>query len=203
LTLRPPTDDDFPGLLDAIDTGIHDPDAMPFSVPWSDAEPHARRQAAAQFWWGQRAGWRAEEWHLPLAVFSDDGPVGIQDLFATRFSVLREVASGSWLKRPAQGQGFGKEMRLAVLQLAFEGLGAEVARSAAFTDNVASLAVSRAIGYRENGRHREAPRGTPNVLINFELTREEWMTRRDAFPRADIAGLEGCLDMFGATRPMP
>jgi RimJ/RimL family protein N-acetyltransferase len=198
LTLRTPTDDDFAGLLDAEDAGIHDSDAMPFSTPWTDAEPPMRRRTSAQFWWGQRAGWSREEWHLPFAVFLDGQPVGIQELFAKRFLVLREVATGSWLTRSVQGQGLGKEMRLAVLQLAFEELGAEVARSGAFVDNLASISVSRSIGYRDNGRHREAPRGEPREMINFEITREEWMARRSGFERAEIVGLEGCLYMFGA-----
>ena len=55
---------------------------------------------------------------------------------------------------------------------------------------------SRALGYRENGRYREAPRGTPNVVANFELTREEWLQRRDALPRAAVTGLDACLAMF-------
>jgi RimJ/RimL family protein N-acetyltransferase len=55
LVLRVPQDDDFPGLLDAVDAGIHDPEMMPFTVPWTDAEPEARRISAVQHWWGNRA----------------------------------------------------------------------------------------------------------------------------------------------------
>lgn len=201
LVLRPPTDGDLPALLDAIDAGIHDPDVMPFSQPWTDAPPAARRRAALQYWWRQRAAWRAEEWHLCFAVFRCGQPLGVQEVWATHFSVLREVATGSWLTRSAQSQGLGKEMRAAVLKFAFEGLGAEVARSAAFADNIASLAVSRALGYRENGRDREAPRGIPTDLIRFELTRDAWFARRDVLPRAEVAGLRPCLPMFGATTP--
>jgi RimJ/RimL family protein N-acetyltransferase len=197
LSLRPPTDDDFPQLIQAIDAGIHDPQMMPFSMPWTDTEPGARGQQAAQFWWRQRAEWSSNEWHLVFAVFHDDVVVGAQGLFAKHFPVLKEVQTGSWLTQCAQGQGFGKEMRAAVLQLAFEELGAEIARSAAFIDNMPSLAVSRSIGYRDNGRYREAPRGTPNTMINFELTRDEWLARRGELSRAHVSGLDGCLSMFG------
>ena len=196
LWLRPPTDDDFLQLIQAIDAGIHDPQVMPFSMPWTDIEAGPRGQQSAQFWWRQRAGWSSDEWHLMFAVFHDDVVVGAQELFAKRFPVLKEVATGSWLTRSAQGQGFGKEMRAAVLQLAFEELGAEIARTAAFIDNVSSAGVSRSIGYRENGRYQEAPRGTPNTMINFELTRDEWLARRGELPRAHISGLDGCLSMF-------
>jgi RimJ/RimL family protein N-acetyltransferase len=198
LTLRPPTDEDFEGLFDAVDAGIHDPDVMPFSVPWTDAEPTERRLRSAQFWWGQRAGWGVDEWHLPFAVFLDGKPVGIQEVFAKRFLMLGEVSTGSWLTRSAQGRGLGKEMRVAVLRLAFEGLGAEVARTAAFEDNVASLTVSRSIGYRENGRYREASRGEPRVMIHFEMTRQEWTARQPVLPPAEIFGLEACRHMFHA-----
>ena len=90
-------------------------------------------------------------------------------------------------------------MRAAVLKFAFESLGAELARSAAFVDNPASAAVSRAIGYRENGRSREAPRGVPKERLNFELTRDEWLQRRDSLPRATIIGFDAAREMFGPT----
>jgi len=44
LVLRPNRDDDFPGLLEPIDVGIHDPEAMPFSQPWTDVEPTLRNR---------------------------------------------------------------------------------------------------------------------------------------------------------------
>ena len=157
LVLRPPLDEDFGELLRAIDGGIHDPAVMPFSQPWTDAEPTSRRRSAAQYWWRARAGWSRDDWDLPFAVFHEGRAIGIQSIFAKQFPMFREVASGSWLCLSSQGQGFGKEMRAAVLQLAFEGLDAVVARSGAFLDNEASARVSRALGYRENGSHREAP----------------------------------------------
>jgi RimJ/RimL family protein N-acetyltransferase len=200
LILRPPRDDDFPALIDAIDSGIHDPEVMPFSHPWTDADPVSLRRGAAQFWWRARASWSPDDWHLPLAVLHDGRPVGVQELFATQFPVLREVGTGSWLTRRLQRQGLGREMRAAVLQLAFDGLGAVVARSGAFVDNPASAAVSRALGYRENGRRREAPRGEPRDMVNFELTREDWVWRSRMLPRADIVGLEEALPMFWVTR---
>jgi hypothetical protein len=62
---------------------------------------------------------------------------------AQDFSLLRSVGTGSWLGTEYQGQGIGKEMRSAVLHLAFAGLGAQIARSGAYFDNEASLRVSR------------------------------------------------------------
>ena len=147
--------------------------------------------------WRARAEWKADDWHLPFGVFRNGRLIGVQALYAKRFPVLREVETGSWLTRAEQGQGFGKEMRCAVLRFAFECLEADVARSAAFLDNPASAAVSRAIGYRENGRSREAPRGVPQERVNFELTRGEWEARRTSLPAATITGFDEARTMFG------
>jgi RimJ/RimL family protein N-acetyltransferase len=197
LLLRVPGDRDLPGLLSAIDAGIHDPEVMPFQIPWTDLEPEARRRSAVQHWWSERAMWTPEDWQASFAVFLDGRPVGIQTIGAKAFAMLGEVSTGSWLTSLVQGKGLGKEMRAAVLQLAFEGLGAELARSGAFTHNEASIGVSRALGYRENGRKRLAPRGAPQVLVEFELSRHEWMARCSSWPQARISGLEPCLEMFG------
>src|ERR1700690_780904 len=100
LVLRPARDDDFPGLLDAIDAGIHDPDEMPFSFPWTDAQPAKRRVNSVKFWWAQRDRGSANDWNVDFAVLLDGIAIGIQGLFAKQFPILREVATGSWLSRP-------------------------------------------------------------------------------------------------------
>jgi RimJ/RimL family protein N-acetyltransferase len=197
LLLRLPQDDDFPGLLDAIDAGIHDPETMPFTIPWTDVEPEARRISAVQHWWGNRANWRVDDWVLNFAVFREGRAIGIQAVMGKQFDEMREVDTGSWLTRAEQGKGYGKEMRCAVLQLAFEHLDAEIARSGAFIDNDASAGVSRAIGYRDNGRSRQLRRGAPGELQNFELTKDEWLERRDSLPRATVIGFDDVRQMFG------
>lgn len=193
LELRVPSDDDFPALLDVIDAGIHDPTTMPFSIPWTDAEPAARRHGAVQHWWRQRAEWTAEKWNLPFAVACDGEVVGVQDVFATQFPTLRTVETGSWLTRRVHGRGIGREMRSAVLHFAFEVLGAEVALSGAFADNAASLAVSRALGYEPNGVERAAPRGAARELVKLRLPRDKWVCRYDVA----FDGVDGCLPLFG------
>ena len=59
---------------------------------------------------------------IPAGV--DDVPVGIQHMAAKDFPVMRTVDTGSWLTLAEQRKGYGKEMRTAVLHLAFEELGA-------------------------------------------------------------------------------
>ena len=128
----------------------------------------------------------------------DGKPVGVQDLGAVHFRAVRSVETGSWLGRAHQGQGLGREMREAILHLAFAGLGAEEALSGAFEDNVASLATSRAVGYEENGEARGHRRDGSGRTIRFRLGRAAWERRRR--DDIEIIGLEGCLDMFVGPR---
>lgn len=191
LVLRPPLDSDFPALLDAIDAGIHPPEVMPFSVPWTDAEPVARRRSALQFWWNSRASWTTETWNLLFMVERNGTALGVQELMSKRWS-SRQVNTGSWLTSSAQGQGLGKQMRSAVLDLAFRHLGAVRAYTEAFADNAASAGVSRALGYRPNGSTWESPRGEPQELVGFVLDRETWLERPAV---TEVSGLD--LEMFG------
>ena len=118
----------------------------------------------------------------------------MQDINAEHFATLRSVHTGSWLGLAHQGKGLGKEMRQAILHLAFAGLGALEAHSGAFFDNEASLATSRSVGYRPNGEAIVPRRDGSARMINVRLDRATWEERR----RDDIelVGLEGCLDMF-------
>lgn len=52
------------------------------------------------------------------------------------------------------GHGIGTAMRQVICAFAFDSLDAEEITSCAFADNPASQAVSRKVGYRENGRRR-------------------------------------------------
>jgi RimJ/RimL family protein N-acetyltransferase len=199
LELRLPREDEFPDLVALADDGIHDPGTMPFFVPWTDLEPGRRARESAQWFWGQRANWSPDKWTFTGAVFVGETVVGVQDVFAERFRAVRSVETGSWLGRAHQGQGLGREMREAVLHLAFAGLGAEEALSGAFEDNAASLATSRAIGYAENGEARGPRRDGSARTIRFRLDRAAWeRLRRDDI---QIDGLEGCLELFVGTVP--
>jgi RimJ/RimL family protein N-acetyltransferase len=195
LELRLPTDDEIAALSAVARAGIHAPDEMPFSFPWTDKPSPRFEREFAQFHWGIRANWRPDSWDLELMVTIDGRPIGIQGILASHFAQMRLVHTGSWLGREFQGQGYGKEMRGAVLALAFEGLGAEVAETEAFFDNAASAAVSRAVGYRENGIGRAAPRGTPVDTRRFRMMIADWRGR--ARQKVEIVGLEACLELFG------
>jgi RimJ/RimL family protein N-acetyltransferase len=198
LEIRLPREDEFGALLAVIDEGIHDPATMPFTTPFTDRPLPARERESAQWWWRQRAEWSAEKWNFTGGVFVDGRVIGVQDMMASHFARVRSVETGSWIGRRHQGQGLGKEMRQAILHLAFAGLGAEEAISGAFEDNVPSLGTSRAVGYVENGEQRVRRRDGMGRIINLRLDRERWMATRRA--DIDVIGLKGCLDMFIGTQ---
>ncbi len=65
-------------------------------------------------------------------------------------------------------------MREAVLWFAFAVLEADRADSAAWSSNVASLSVSRSMGYRANGTTVRAADGKRVEQINLTLPRSDW-----------------------------
>lgn len=156
LTLRPIRDEDIPAVAAAALSGIHPAGKMPFSSPWTEAGPEELPANSARHIWTTRAECTKDKWSLQLGVWHGDDLIGCQDLGATGFGDLKTVTSGSWLRQSAQGQGFGKEMRAAVLIYAFDWLKAEVAESDAAAWNEASLGVSRSLGYELNGVFRHA-----------------------------------------------
>jgi RimJ/RimL family protein N-acetyltransferase len=193
--LRPADDDDLSALANAAAAGIHGPDAMPFDVPWSEQPPGVLERGVVQHGWKVRAGWSVGAWNLPLAVVVDGAVVGSQNLFAHDFLVTRQVETGSWLTRAAQGRGTGKEMRAAALALAFSGLGAEHAVTGAYVDNPTSLGVTRSLGYEPDGMEVRARKGRPVQLLRFRMDRAGWDARTR--PTVTVTGLEPCLPMFG------
>ena len=199
LELRLPREGEFAALIALADSGIHDPDTMPFFVPWTDLEPGVRARETAKWLWGHRANWSPDKWTFTAAVFVDGGAVGVQDIGAENFRAVRSVETGSWLGRAHQGQGIGREMREAVLHLAFAGLDAQEALSGAFEDNAASLATSRAVGYEENGEARGLRRDASGRTVRFRMGRDAWEQRRRN--DIEIIGLDGCRDMFISPPP--
>lgn len=193
LELRLPTHDELVELRELAHAGIHPPEDMPFAVAWTD-EPYSEEWVVA-FHEEQRTAWRRDAWDLELGVWSDGELAGVQAVYGKDFALNRTVTTGSWLGQRFQGRGIGTEMRVAVLELAFRGLGAELARSGAVEGNPASLRVSEKLGYRVTGRGTVSPRGVEVGHDDVELLREDW---RPPFA-VDIDGLGTCLHLFGVS----
>jgi RimJ/RimL family protein N-acetyltransferase len=198
LTLRAATDDLLEILLPVVRDGIVRDDEMPFDDPISHYEPSPMREWR---WlrgvWGARARVEPAWWRLSFVVDVDGVLVGMQDLIADDFPVFGAITTYSWLAPQARGRGIGREMRSAILALAFDGFAAREATSEAFLDNHASNAISRSLGYVENGLTWATRRGHPFQLRRWTLSRAQWETRA----RTDISlrGVEACLPVFGLT----
>ena len=190
--LRGVTDADLPALVAALP---HDLEMNPANERFAGLSPgdDRRRQLGAEIW-KHRGTWSPDSWCLDLAVEVGGRVVGVQALEGDRFPLLRTVDSFSWLATEVRGRGLATLMRTAVLTLAFEHLGAELAVSSARTDNVPSLAVSHRLGYVDNGLSRTNTPTGPFDLQHVRLTREVW---RRGGRTAEVAGLDRCLPWFG------
>jgi RimJ/RimL family protein N-acetyltransferase len=200
LELRWPDEHDIAALARLAETGVHDPAEMPFVVPWTDGigGPDFINQFAA-FHRGLRDGWRTDDWQLDLGVWAADEPIGVQGIVARDFASTHELKTGSWLAQSVHGRGFGTEMRAAVLELGFHGLGAEAALSSALDGVDASMRVSEKLGYVEDGESWIEVRGERRRDRHMRLTRDRWIDRERISVR--ISGLEPCIPLFGLDHP--
>jgi RimJ/RimL family protein N-acetyltransferase len=197
LELRPDDDTGLRELVGVAYGGVHPPEEMPFTQPWTDADPRYLGRGSLQYFWRARADLGPERWAVNFLVRLDGRVIGTQGLMASGFAQTREVSSGSWLGLAHQRRGLGTEMRAAVLGFAFDHLDAQTARSEAFLDNPASLAVSRRLGYREDGTRVEPRRGTAATLQRVLLDRAGWNAHRPHWS-LEVSGLEPCLGLLGA-----
>lgn len=199
--LRYPDDDDVVALAALAAQGIHPPDYMPFSVPWTRQPPGVLEPETLRYHWRCRSETTPAKWDIAMAVVVDGAIVGAQGIHATDFPITRTFATGSWLGQAHQGQGIGKEMRAAMLHLGFDGLGARRAESGAKHDNASSVGVSRALGYDDNGDEVVVVDGEVQREVRFVMTREQWLARR----RDDIVieGLEPVLGFLGLEGSSP
>lgn len=197
--LRPAREHDLAQLAAIFpDDAEHDP-----NVPMLDglSLPNNRKRLVLQGYWGALGSWSVDSWCLNFVVSVDGRTVGVQSLEADHFPELRVVDSGSWLAADSRRQGVGRAMRAAVLALAFDHLGAAAAVSSAREDNLASLGVSRSLGYRDNGvSASRAPTG-PCTLRHMRLRREDWQASgRGA--TVEVHGVSRCGPWFGVEMPL-
>jgi RimJ/RimL family protein N-acetyltransferase len=194
VVLNPLREADIGPLADIYpDDAEHDPGAS----LWSDMDlPANRKRLVVQGYWRNWGNWSPSSWCLAFRVFYRGRVVGTQSLEANLFRELRTVDSGSWLVIDARGHGVGTAMRTAILGLAFDHLGAEVAITASRTDNAPSIAVSRRLGYIENGVSRVISPTGPCELLHFRLDRNTWIASGKG-AEVSARGLEGCSSYFG------
>jgi len=199
LDLRPVREAEMLDLVELAARGIHDRAIMPFEVPWTDTPSPRREQEAFDFWMGCWASLGPQAWRLAFAAYCGDECVGTQDLAATDYPERRTVVTGSWLGLAHQRRGLGKELRAAVLHLAFGALGARRAESAAFDDNEASIGVSTALGYRADGEQDAPRRGSPARQVRFVMDRDHWSRSAARAVAVTVEGVDAAvLEQLGA-----
>jgi RimJ/RimL family protein N-acetyltransferase len=169
---------------------------MPFNTPWTDGVGKPGFvDSFVDFHIQARQSWSPDHWHLLLGTWAGPELMGTQGSLALEFLVHRTAETGSWLGQGFQRQGYGTEMRAAMLALLFRGLGALVATSGALEGNTASARVSEKLGYEPAGERVVEPRGEPVREQRLRLTREKWASRSPI--AVEIASLEPCLPLFG------
>jgi RimJ/RimL family protein N-acetyltransferase len=193
LELRPDDDEALHELAALAAAGVHAEDEMPFLVPWTRFPDPAR--SVLQYQWRCRAALAPESWTLNFLVRVEGTVVGMQELSARSFALLREVETGSYLGLAHQGIGYGTEMRAAVLAFAFDHLSARSARSAAFVDNPRSQAVSRRLGYRVDGTAVHVREGVAAEQVRLLVDPDTFL--RPAWT-LQVEALEPCLELLGA-----
>ena len=143
-----------------------------------------------QAYWRNLGLWQPHSWVLPFVVLHRGEPVGLQALEADDLRDRGVVDTHSWLVAGVRGLGLGKQMRCAVLELAFGGLGARWAITEAWSDNAASLGVSRSLGYADNGVDVHAGgRVMQRLLLDASTWTPPWPVT--------VEGLEPCLGLLG------
>lgn len=194
LELRLPTDEELAALATRAAGNVVALDDV-FLGDWVRLPQGPFERNLIQYHWQARGLWRAEEWNLQLVTFHNGEPVGVMRLGAKHFHEVRAVSTGSWLLREHQRQGLGTEMRAAVLQLAFDHLGALEAQTVAHEANLGSQGVSRRLDYQPNGERRDFLRGQGVRSLVFRLDRASWRT----WPEIAVEGLDDEVRaLFGA-----
>ena len=190
--LRGVTDADLDPLLAVLPDDLeHDPRSELFAE--LDRAANHRRLFTANLW-KHRGTWSPTSWCLELAVEVDGEVVGVQALEGDDFPLLRTVDSYSWLTAGVRGRGLATAMRTGVLALAFDHLGAVAAISSATMDNAPSLAVSRRLGYADNGVSLIRTASGVEQLQHLRLTRDRWAADGHS---VEVAGMDACLPWFG------
>lgn len=138
---------------------------------------HHRCAVLFQTYWSALGRWSARAWALPFTVWRVDEQTSVAELVGMQWVESeqwddRVVDSSSWLVVQARGRGVGRAMRAAVLDLAFAHLGARAAVTSAYPTNLASLGVSRRLGYRET--HQSVLEHSGEQLRHLRLEAADW-----------------------------
>ncbi|HTV12199.1 MAG TPA: GNAT family protein [Acidimicrobiales bacterium] len=206
LLLREATDDDIVALARVVEEGLVEPGNehfVPRLLLGRAATFEERLANFLRYHWGRRAATTPEKWHLAFAIVVDGEVVGSQAVHTTNFAVLREVHTGSYLSRRAQGRGVGTRMRTIVLDLAFGHFGAQWATSGFVEGNERSRRISERLGYQADGNELLAISARAVESQRLRLSRKRWLEHRPPWlEEVSFAGVERAAAFLGI-EPQP
>lgn len=195
--LRLPEPHELKELASLASRGVHDPDFMPFTYPWTDQEPVGVARSVMQYFWTTQGAITPASWVLSFTFFRSGEVIGTGALNADNFATLRTIETGSWIGREFQGQGLGTMMRSMLVAFGFQYLQAVQMTSAAIEQNAPSNAVSAKMGYLENGYDLVTTRGKTDRLVRYVLTREDWEKLEPHLrPEIEVTGVAECLPLL-------
>ena len=197
VTLSPVRDADIPELDALVHGGIHPPTEMPFYFPWTGGSPGEVRLRLMQYHLAKRAAMSPASWTLETTVRFDGEAVGCQSISTTDYIVTKTGETGSWLAMKHHGRGIGTLMRQTLCTFMFDHLDAAEITSGAFVDNPASLAVSRKVGYKENGLTRLKRRDGEMALNQKLVLTAEALNRPEC--ELKVEGVSDLREFLGLT----
>jgi RimJ/RimL family protein N-acetyltransferase len=139
----------------------------------------ARR--VAQRLWKAAGTWQRNDCTLLPAVEHQGPIIGCQNLGAKDLADVREGLVTARFGRRFHGHGHGHghgpgpTSRAAVLDLVFDGLGAEDVLTVICQDNSPALGVTRRLGFRPDGVQVNVVGGGRAVSTWLWLSREQWL----------------------------
>ena len=151
LVLRAPEDDDLYDLLALARQGVHSPDIMPFSFPWTRLPSPLFDFSFLSYHWAARSTLCTPEWRLPLGAWSAGEPIGVVELISTNWTEERSVEIGIWLSMSKHSRGLGTLVAHAAGEVAFNVFEAERLLGWTVPENIAAREVAVRLGYREVG----------------------------------------------------
>lgn len=147
LTLRIPTAAD----IDALTAACQDPE-----IPrWTPVPSPYTREDAEQFVATTAENWRNET-HLVWVVYAGSqlvASVGLHRLKKDPYGAIADI--GFWSAREARGHGYVAEASRAIIDWAFNELGAARVEWHAVAGNVASAYTARSLGFHFEGVRRQ------------------------------------------------
>lgn len=151
MELSPVRESDYPELAVIADGGVRRHGIAAFLINWDSGSREEIARSIAQYQWSTRANFRVDDWTIEFTARIDGRVVGVQGVSAKDFVRTQSVSTGSWLALHEQGNGYGTQMRRAVVTAFADHFDATAFHSEYFEGNDASRRVSEKLGYSPNG----------------------------------------------------